>query len=103
MFALAMLLTRRLTRTETNVALVTYTTVITNLSSLPFASRAWQAPSTGDLGPIFLQWSAPVGYLWVVAFQNAPAAVLAPFDYSSLIWASIFGWVLWRELPALAV
>jgi len=105
MFALAMLLTRRLTRTETNVALVTYTTVIAGLASLPFAVLAWQAPSSGDLG-LFAVVGIGGGsgaYLVVVAYRNAPAAVVAPFDYTKLIWASIFGWMLWQESPEPAV
>ena len=56
MYALAMLLTRRLTETETDVALVIYTTLITGLASLPFAVLAWQTPSGGDRGS--LRWSA---------------------------------------------
>ena len=104
-FALVMLLTRRLTRTETDVALVTYTTVIGGLASLPFASLVWQAPSPGDLGLFAIVGigGGCAAYLLVVAFRNAPAAVVAPFDYSSLIWASIFGWILWRESPEPAV
>jgi drug/metabolite transporter (DMT)-like permease len=104
-FALALLLTRRLTRTETDVALVTYTAVIAGLASLPFAGLAWQAPSSGDLGLFALVGIAggSGAYLLVVAFRNAPAAVVAPFDYSALIWASVFGWMLWREAPEPAV
>ena len=87
--ALAMLLTRRLTRTETDVALVTHTTLIAGLASVPFASLAWQAPCAGDLGLFVLVGIAggSAAYLMVVAYRNAPAAVVAPFDYSSLIWA----------------
>ncbi len=104
-FALATLLTRRLTRTETDVALVSYTTVITGLASLPFAIPAWQAPSTGDLGLFALAGIAggAAAYLLVIAYRNAPAAVVAPFDYSSIIWASVFGWIVWRESPEPAV
>ena len=105
MFALAMLLTRRLTRTETNVALVTYTTLITGLASLPLAVLAWQAPSTTNLGLFAVVGigSASGNYLLVLAYRNAPAAVVAPFDYTKLIWASVFGWMLWRESPEPAV
>jgi drug/metabolite transporter (DMT)-like permease len=103
--ALAMLLTRWLTRSETDVALVTHTTLIAGLASVPFASLAWQAPSAGDLGLFVLVGIAggSAAYLMVVAYRNAPAAVVAPFDYSSLIWATVFGWILWRESPEPAV
>ena len=104
-FALAMLLTRRLARTETSAALVTHTTVIGGLASLPFASLAWQAPSTADLGLFALVGTAggSAAYLLVIAYRNAPAAVVAPFYYSSLIWAAVLGWLLWRDTPEPAV
>ncbi|MBX6319267.1 MAG: DMT family transporter [Pigmentiphaga sp.] len=31
------------------------------------------------------------------AFRLAPPAVVAPFDYSGLIWAALFGWIFWGE------
>ncbi|KZM49122.1 DMT family transporter [Labrenzia sp. OB1] len=36
------------------------------------------------------------------AFRFAPAAVVAPFDYSALIWASMLGWLIWNEIPDMA-
>ncbi|MEP0452621.1 MAG: DMT family transporter [Roseibium sp.] len=40
--------------------------------------------------------------LMTQAFRLAPATVLAPLDYRALIWASILGWIFWREIPDLA-
>jgi drug/metabolite transporter (DMT)-like permease len=28
-----------------------------------------------------------------------PAAIVAPFDYTALVWASLFGWLIWGEVP----
>ena len=33
------------------------------------------------------------------AFRIAPASVVAPFDYSGMLWATLFGWLFWREMP----
>lgn len=33
------------------------------------------------------------------AFRFAPAAVVAPFDYTALIWATLLGWIFWSEIP----
>jgi drug/metabolite transporter (DMT)-like permease len=33
------------------------------------------------------------------AFRLASASVVAPFDYSALLWATLFGWLLWEEIP----
>ncbi|MBU4609759.1 DMT family transporter [Achromobacter sp. GG226] len=32
-------------------------------------------------------------------FRIAPASVVAPFDYTGLIWATAIGWVIWGEQP----
>lgn len=36
------------------------------------------------------------------AFRFAPAAVVAPFDYTALLWATLLGWLIWDEIPDLA-
>ncbi|WP_428642180.1 DMT family transporter [Roseibium sp.] len=33
------------------------------------------------------------------AFRMAPASVVAPFDYGALLWATLFGWLFWNEIP----
>ncbi len=33
------------------------------------------------------------------ALRNAPLGIIAPFDYTQLIWATLFGLVIWGELP----
>jgi drug/metabolite transporter (DMT)-like permease len=44
-----------------------------------------------------------VGHLLIVrAFAHAPASMLAPFFYIHLIWAAIYGWFIFGDLPSLA-
>ena len=38
-------------------------------------------------------------WLLSVAFKNAPAAIVTVFNYSSIIWATLFGWMIWNEFP----
>ncbi|MCD1632246.1 DMT family transporter [Martelella mediterranea] len=33
------------------------------------------------------------------AFRLTPAVIVAPLDYTALIWATLFGWLIWRESP----
>ncbi|MEO4044435.1 DMT family transporter [Hoeflea sp. CAU 1731] len=33
------------------------------------------------------------------AFRLAPAVVIAPLDYTALIWATALGWFIWGEVP----
>jgi drug/metabolite transporter (DMT)-like permease len=37
--------------------------------------------------------------LMTQAFRLAPAVVVAPLDYTALIWATLLGWAIWREVP----
>jgi drug/metabolite transporter (DMT)-like permease len=44
---------------------------------------------TGAMG----QW------LLSTAFKNAPAAVVSVFNYSAIVWATLFGWLIWNDWP----
>ena len=40
------------------------------------------------------------GHLFLIkAFTAAPASVVAPFSYSSLVWATVFGILIWGDWP----
>ena len=34
------------------------------------------------------------------SFAIAPLSVTTPFNYSIMLWAVIFGWLIWGEVPA---
>ena len=42
---------------------------------------------------------AAAQFLLSTAFRNAPAAVVTVFNYSSIVWATLFGWMIWSEWP----
>jgi drug/metabolite transporter (DMT)-like permease len=46
---------------------------------------------------------AAAQWLLSTAFRNAPAAIVTVFNYSSIVWASLFGWMIWNEWPLPAV
>ena len=104
-FAFAMLLTRRLTRTETNTAIYAYTTFFAALTAGCLQPFIWQTPQAAHI-PWFITLGMVGGlssYLIIVAYRNAPASVVAPFDYMALLWGALWGWVFWREVPDGAV
>ena len=37
----------------------------------------------------------------IFAFRSASASILAPYNYTLLVWATFYGWVLFDELPNL--
>jgi len=41
-----------------------------------------------------------LGHLFQIqAYRNAPASMLAPFQYAQILSASILGWLIWRQFP----
>lgn len=100
-YALVMLLTRRLARSDTTPAIMFYSTVISLAVSgllLPFG---WRTPVGMDLA-VFVLMGGVGGagmFFMTQAYRHAPAAVVAPFDYTALIWGTLIGWLVWRELP----
>lgn len=70
--------------------------------SLAFLVRGWVWPTTFD----FLLMAAcgvvaAAGLtLLTQAYRVAPANTVAPFEYSALIWGTLYGWLFWQELPA---
>jgi drug/metabolite transporter (DMT)-like permease len=69
--------------------------------SLDFLFRAWVMPTTVDwlimIGIGFA--SATGGYMISQAYRNCEAAVIAPFEYVSLIMAIIWGMTVFDEWP----
>ncbi len=100
-FSLAMLVTRRMAKTETNVAMLAYTTLGAGIVSLPLMPFVWRQPAAGDVWLFVLigMVGGTAAYLLIAAYRNAPAAVVAPFEYTALVWAALFGWIVWQERP----
>jgi S-adenosylmethionine uptake transporter len=66
---------------------------------------SWTTPSLFDLGLMFLVGVvAMICIICVVrALGFARVAVLAPLQYTGLLWAAILGWVVWRDVPTLPI
>lgn len=70
--------------------------------SLAFLSRDWIMPENADLGlMIFLGFNAAAGfYCLSKAYCLSEASAIAPYEYTYIIWAIVFGFVFWNEVPA---
>jgi S-adenosylmethionine uptake transporter len=70
--------------------------------SLQFLLRPWVMPATTDLLlMIFIGLNWAVGsYCLAKAYSVAPVSVVAPFEYTYIIWAVLFGFLIWSEVPA---
>lgn len=104
-YALTMIFVRHLSRTETNAAIVFYymatLTVVGAVAMLP----AWRTPGALDFALL-----AATGIIGGVAqlsltqaFRLAPPSLLAPFEYTGMIWAVSFGYLFFGEVPDAAI
>jgi drug/metabolite transporter (DMT)-like permease len=76
-------------------------TVVTALA-LPFVAVT---PATNEIPLLFGVGLSGAAAQWLlsIAYKNAPAAVVTVFNYTSIIWATMFGWMIWNEWPLPAV
>jgi drug/metabolite transporter (DMT)-like permease len=101
-YALFLLVTRHLARTETTSALIFHSNTISLAVAASLLPFGWQTPTGEDL-LIFAMMGLVGGfgsYFIAMAYQRAPVAVLAPFDYTTLLLGALLGWLVWHELPA---
>lgn len=66
--------------------------------TLPFA---WHSPTARELGALVaLGVLGGLAHIFLTeSYRYAPASVVAPFDYTSLLWALLLGYWLFGELP----
>jgi len=92
---------RRMSLTERPVTLVTYQAIVASVLSIAAVPFGWVTPTwQGGIGLAAVGLISGVGQiLWTQAFKLAPAAVLAPFSYTSMIWAIGLGFLVWGDVP----
>jgi drug/metabolite transporter (DMT)-like permease len=100
-YALLMITTRALKSTESPAALMLYPQLGISLSGILAVPFIWVPPSLADLGLFAIAGLfGSVGIMCVTnAFRLAPAALITPFEYSSLLWATLLGFLIWGDLP----
>jgi len=102
MFALGQTLTRKLRRAHW-LQLTVWQFAgggIIGAATIPFA---WTTPRAFDLGLMALVGIVSMFCFVLItrALGLARAAVLAPLQYSAILWAAIMGWLVWRDAPTI--
>ena len=99
--ALAMVQIRQIATTERGPTIVFYFTLAGTVLGLAGSLFHWVTPDPLTLAVLVVGGLiGGVGQLFLTeAIRVAPVGVVAPFDYSQLIWAAILGFLVWGELP----
>jgi len=100
MFALSQTITREL-RGVHWLPLVLWQFVGGGLIGAATVPWAWTTPTAFDLGLMALVGAVSMlCFICIVrALSLARAAVLAPLQYSAILWAALMGWLVWRDAP----
>jgi drug/metabolite transporter (DMT)-like permease len=70
--------------------------------SIAFLTRPWTSLQPPDLAFVLIMGPLVTSsmYFFSLAYRIGQASFVAPFEYSSIIWAAIFGLVLWGDIPS---
>jgi drug/metabolite transporter (DMT)-like permease len=104
-YAIYQVQTRQMSVTENTVTMLFYTALVGTVSMSLAAPLYWDGPMPNPwqaLGIASLGIYGGTGHLLMTrAFRHAPASTLSPFLYTQLIWAIVFGWMVYDHLPDL--
>lgn len=100
-YAFNVMAVRLLGRSDSNYAVVLWHLVFVTVIGGALAVPVWR-----PIPPDYWSWIAFCGvtgalaqYLFTAAFRLAPAATIAPFEYTALLWGVLLDWVLFRTVP----
>lgn len=92
---------RRLTTTESTGAIVLYFTLLTTALGGATVLLGWKMPGATDLAILVgIGILGGIGQILMTqSYRFADASLIAPFDYTTIIWAVLIGWILFGQLP----
>lgn len=104
LFGLSIVITRKLSGAHW-LPLVTWQFVGAGLIGAGLSGFDWVTPGAVDLFLMFLVGivSAFCFILITRALAMAPASLLAPFQYSAILWAALLGWIIWHDAPTMHI
>lgn len=97
--------TRRLTQTETTSSIVFYFSLICALAGLATMPLGWHAPTWPELAALIsLGLLGGLAHIFLTeSYRYASASLLAPFDYTAMLWAFVLGYLMFEEVPSASV
>jgi drug/metabolite transporter (DMT)-like permease len=100
-FGLSLILVRRIGKDESSGAMIFWMVVALLVVSGPVMPEVYVPMPAMDLALMaVLGLLSGAGHLMLIrAFRLAPSAIVAPFHYSQMVWAVIFGLFLFGDIP----
>jgi drug/metabolite transporter (DMT)-like permease len=101
-YAAYAIMTRLLARTDSSETTLFYSNLVGALALAPILPFVWTTPQSGFLMALMVMLGALGSfghYMLIVGHRLAPPAVLAPFIYTQLAWATILGYLIFADVP----
>jgi drug/metabolite transporter (DMT)-like permease len=104
-YALLLLSGKQLSQQDSVISLVFSFNLMIGLVGTLLLPLVWVSVSWPVVGMfILLAFLAICGhYLLTTAFSKAQVSAIAPFEYTSLVWATLVGYLFWLDIPSLQV
>lgn len=103
-FAAALIVVRRLSATD-SVACISFwfTLPATVIAAALIPWFGWVMPTWQDVGLLCLVGlvGGVAQQIMTAAFRYGEAAVVAPMEYTSMLWVTVIGYLVWSEIPEL--
>jgi drug/metabolite transporter (DMT)-like permease len=97
--------TRALTTSESTSSIVLYFSLICTIAGLATWPLGWLMPNGPELAAlIVIGICGGVAHILLTeSYRLAPASLIAPFDYTSMLWALVLGFLVFGEVPSVLV
>lgn len=105
LWAFSTVLLRRTSMSARTLVQMSITNTFFLLMTGTMLASVWHTPSVGELG-LSLATGLIGGGAQLAFFEGmrrAPVSVLAPFEYTALVWAFLLGYLIWGDVPAFNV
>ncbi|KQS61453.1 hypothetical protein ASG39_18165 [Rhizobium sp. Leaf371] len=104
-WAWSTILVRLVSRSESTLTQMYATSLLFGLACALSLPWVWTTPDAAGWGLLLaLGLISTIGqYLLYDGFRYAPASAIAPVEYTGLMWAFVYGYLIWAEIPALNV
>ncbi len=99
--AFVMIQIRSLTGTESTSTIVLYFSLYPSLFALATLPFGWTVPSAGEFTILMLiGLGGGCGQLLLTqSYRYAPVSVVAPFEYTAMLWALLLGFTIFGDVP----
>ncbi len=98
------MVTRHISAVESSNLTTFYSMVITAIAgSLTALVSSWRWPTGVDFWLFILlaAFNGGAHFMMIESYRRAEASMVAPFRYTALVWAILFGYVIWGDVPNL--